>query len=223
MGELDLKREALRINERYLLEVVERFELCPWAKSVRNSAKLSRAVYLGGAKAAEITLQISKEIELFVANTKAEIGLLIFPDHEAGASDFRAFVGTLEKAHASEHPRHDIPLAMASFHPDAEPDLSSPARLVSFIRRSPDPTIQLVRREAMAKVREGPSGGSVFAESLDAFMPLMGQKAKLSVSDSIAKNNLETIEGTGVASLEAIFRDIAEDRGRSYKRARGGV
>jgi hypothetical protein len=220
VGESDLEREVLRINERYLCEVVERFDLCPWAKSVRSTAKLHRAVYLSGPSAPEILAEISKDIELFASNSQAEIGLLLFPNHDVTPSAFRAFVGSLEKAHADNHPRHDIPLAMASFHPDAEADLSSPARLVSFIRRSPDPTIQLVRRDAMAKVREGPSGGSVFAESLDAFMPLMGQKAKLSVSESIAKNNLETIEGAGVAALEAIFQDIAEDRRRSYKIAR---
>lgn len=221
VGESDLEREVLRINARYLDEVVERFDLCPWAKSVRNTARLYRAVYLGAANEPELQAEVSKDIELFAADGEAEIGLLIFPNQADGASAFRAFVGTLEKAHAEAHPRHDIPLAMASFHPDAEADLSSPARLVSFIRRSPDPTIQLVRRDAMAKVREGPGGGSVFAESLDAFMPLMGQKAKLSVSDSIAKNNLETVVGVGVGALEAIFQDIAEDRKRSYEKACG--
>ena len=36
----DFTAEVLRINERYLCEVVESFDLCPWAKSTRNSAKL---------------------------------------------------------------------------------------------------------------------------------------------------------------------------------------
>lgn len=220
MADSDLQREALRINERYLTEVVECFDLCPWAKSVRSTAKLHRAVYLSSEEEPGFLDRISNDIEAFARDTEAEIGLLIFPNHSQGATAFRAFVGALEKAHAAQHPRHDIPLAMASFHPAAEADLSSPARLVSFIRRSPDPTIQLVRREAMAKVRQGPGGGSVFAESLEAFMPLMGQKAKLSVSDNIAKNNLETVQGVGVAALEAIFEDIAKDREESYRQAR---
>ena len=216
MDDSDFTAEVLRINERYLREVVESFDLCPWAKSVRNTAKLHRAVYFAEADSDEVRRAVASDIEAFVGNREAEIGLLIFPKIRADASAFRAFVGSLEAAHASAHPRHDIPLAMASFHPKAEADLSSPARLVAFIRRSPDPTIQLVRREAMTKVREGSGGGSVFAESLEAFMPLMGQQPKLSVSAGIAQNNLETVERVGVATVEAILHDIAEDRARSY-------
>lgn len=216
MAESDLKAEVLRINERYLVEVVECFDLCPWARSVRNTARLYRHVYLAEADSPALQHTLADDIEAFAKNSQLEIGLLIFPRLRVDPSAFRAFVSTLESGHASQHPRHDIPLAMASFHPCADADLSSPARLVAFIRRAPDPTIQLVRRDAMSKVREGGGGGSVFAESLDAFGPLMGQKARLSVSDGIAKTNLETVERVGVASVEAILRDIAEDRERSY-------
>ena len=138
MDESHFTAEVLRINERYLREVVECFDLCPWAKSVRNTAKLHRAVYLAKEDSAEVQRALCNDIEAFVSKSEAEIGLLIFPKMSGDASTFRAFVGSLEAAHASAHPRHDIPLAMASFHPRAEADLSSPARLVAFIRRSPD-------------------------------------------------------------------------------------
>ena len=78
---------------------------------------------------------------------------------------------------------------------------------------------KLVRREAMAKARQGPGGGSTFAESLDAFMPLMGKKVKPSVSDNIAKTNLATVERVGVQAIESILEDIAGDRRTSYARA----
>lgn len=219
MSESKWVSEVLRINERYLAEVVETFDLCPWAKSVRNTPKLHREVFLEDQDTPALRSHVARKIEDFAANTAAEIGLLIFPKLSTDAGSFRAFVGALEATHAQVHPRHDIPLAMASFHPVATADLRSPARLVSFIRSSPDPTIQLVRRDAMAKVRQG-GGGSVFAESLDAFMPLLGQKTKLSVSDSIAKNNLRTVEKVSVVTLQAILDDIAEDRHRSYAQAK---
>ncbi len=217
VGESEWRKEVLRINARYLSEVVEQFDLCPWAKSVRNTAKLHRVVYSQSADAPGLLSRLAKDIEDFVTITEAEIGLLILPNFGGDNGSFRSFVASLEAAHAEAHPRHDIPLAMASFHPRAKADLSSPARLVSFIRRSPDPTIQLVRRESMAKVRQGSGGGSMFAESLEAFLPMMGKKAKLSVSDGIAQSNLETVERMGIPALEAILNDIAEDRETSYR------
>lgn len=219
VSDSELVREALRINERYLAEVVEEFDLCPWARGIRNTPKLRRRVFLGAEDSPALHSEVAKEVEDFAIHTEAEIGLLIFPRLGIDAGAFRAFVSSLEAAHAAVHPRHDIPLAMAAFHPNAEADLSSPARLVSFIRRSPDPTIQLVRREAMAQARQGPGGGSTFAESLDAFMPLMGKKVKASVSDNIAKTNLATVERVGVQAMESILEDIAEDRRTSYARA----
>jgi hypothetical protein len=219
VSDSELVKEALRINERYLAEIVEEFDLCPWARGVRNTPKLRRKVFLSAEDSPALRQEVANEVEGFAAHTEAEIGLLIFPKLVCDAGSFRAFVASLEAAHAAEHPRHDIPLAMAAFHPRAEADLSSPARLVSFIRRSPDPTIQLVRRDAMAKVRQGEGGGSTFAESLDAFMPLMGKKAKVSVSDNIAKTNLRTVERVGVEVIEKLLEDIAKDRRKSYELA----
>lgn len=219
MGQEDFRREVLRINARYLSEVVERFDLCPWARSVRNTSKFRRDLHLGEHDDEELAQAAAQSVEDIALATEVEIALLIFPKLELTAGSFRAFVSRLEVSHAKQHPRHDIPLAMASFHPEAAADLSSPARLVPFIRRSPDPTIQLVRRDAMAKVRQGEGGGSMFAESLEAFLPLMGSAPKLSVSDGIAKTNLERVQREGVDSIEAILRDIADDRERSYRRA----
>ena len=58
----------------------------------------------------------------------------------------------------------ESPFAMAAFHPDAAADLDDPERLIPFLRRTPDPTIQLVRQEALERVRGRHPQGTAFVD-----------------------------------------------------------
>lgn len=219
MGQSELRSQALRINARYLSEVVEAFDLCPWASSVSDGAGLSRQVFLSTEDSPAARDEVAGRIEELSKQSEIDIGLFIFPSLAITPQGFRSFVAAMESAHASAHPRGAMPFAMADFHPDAPLDTSSAARLVGFIRRAPDPTIQLVRRSAMAKVRSTEDEGSVFAESLASFLPLQGSAPKPSVSDNIARNNLRTVQKVGSQHIEKILQDIACDRAEAYKRS----
>lgn len=218
MNEDKFREEVLRINSRYLVEIVEQYDFCPWAKKVRGTSRFRREIFLADANGETLRNNVAAMVEEIAAQTEIEIALLIFPRLKLNSREFRSFGSSAESIHAKAHPRGELPLAMASFHPDAEADLNSPARLVPFIRRSPDPTIQLVRRSTMAKVGSSSSqSDKVFAESLEAFLPLMGTTPKPSLSESIAKTNLDTVESVSVAHIESILKDIASDRARAYK------
>ena len=41
----ELEQETLRLNGRYLDEVVERFVLCPWAASSRRDGQVAECVF----------------------------------------------------------------------------------------------------------------------------------------------------------------------------------
>jgi hypothetical protein len=85
---------------------------------------------------------------------------------------------------------------IAAFHPAAPVTFSTPPQLVSFVRRTPDPTLQLVRASALRRVTgEDPT-----------------------VSDDVTRRNFETVNERGAAALDAVLRDLRRDRDETYAR-----
>src|SRR4051812_36953513 len=66
--------EVLRVLERYLVEVVERYELCPWARGAREHGQLAAGVLWGTptledwvAEAARLLAQRATRVAMVVA------------------------------------------------------------------------------------------------------------------------------------------------------------
>jgi len=214
--------EALRVYRRYALEVVEGFTLCPWAAAARRDGHVHEAVILGenqGDPQQSLALLERLETEL-----ETDIALFIYPDLELDRMGFESFVRTVRERDAARHEVGTIPFAMAAFHPDAQPDASEPERLIPFLRRTPDPTIQVVRCTALDRVRGNSQEGTSFFDlsKLEAgTLPLL-QKEPISLRQRIAQANLDTTLEVGVDTLEALLKDIRRDRDESYARIRGG-
>jgi hypothetical protein len=107
---------------------------------------------------------------------------------------------------------------MADFHPHAALDAETPARLVAFIRRSPDPTIQLVRRTVLNAARKNDHSGSMY---LSPEQIASGQWMKMVTTplhERIAETNYTTVHHYGVARLRAVLDDIRRDRDETYAR-----
>jgi len=102
---------------------------------------------------------------------------------------------------------------VAEFHPRAALDLASPARLVPFLRRAPDPLLQLVPLAILDAVR----GGAPVAPRAQQAAILGGIAAapKPDAASRIAAANHATASARA-AEIEAILDDIARDRARSY-------
>jgi hypothetical protein len=213
-----LRNEALRVYRRYVLEVVEGFTLCPWVAAARRDGHVVEAVILAENQAdprQSLTLLDSLKDSL-----ETDIALFIYPDLELDRLAFESFVRTVRERDAARHEVGTIPFAMAAFHPEAHPDPSEPERLIPFLRRTPDPTIQVVRRTALDRVRgSSPEGTSFFDLSNLGTLPLP-QKEPVSLRQRIAQANLDTTLEVGVDTLEALFQDIRRDRDESYARIR---
>lgn len=212
----DRRREVVRIYERYAREVVERFDFCPWAARARRE-KTARPRVLFQANLADLSESLGA-IEEFESVPSLAVGLLIYPCVTADRLDFEHFVRLLRHADGARREPGQIPFAMAAFHPHAAPDLSDPDRLVPFIRRSPDPTIQLVRREALESVRGEGAGGTSLVEPWMMSPAGLAVPEKQGVRERIAQNNLRTTNTLGVPAIEALLADIAADRATSYAR-----
>jgi hypothetical protein len=189
-AEAALAVEALRVNARYVEEVVIGWGLCPWAARAWNDGQVTQRVF---TDAEPDVGAVAAFIDELVARPDAAIGLAIFPRVARTVGAWEKFAEQVRRSRAG--------FLAAAFHPDyPAPEGGAPgvgaidaARLVPFIRRTPDPTLQLVR-----------------ASLLDG---LRGQ-----VSDDVARDNLATVTARGLAALDALLTDIRRDRDAGYAR-----
>jgi hypothetical protein len=179
-----LVAEALRLNARYVEELVIGWDLCPWAARAWQDGQVVQRVLTGDALDVAPAAAFIDEL---CATPDAAIGLAIFPRVACAIGAWEGFVERVRRAHG------DAPFLAAAFHPDyrgADGPLDA-ARLVPFVRRTPDPTIQLVRASLLARLRDDASA-------------------------DVGRANLATIRARGLDALDALVADIRRDRDTTY-------
>jgi hypothetical protein len=206
--------EATRLHHRYQLEVVEACGLCPWAERARVDDNF-RARVLFQTDARETGASLAA-IDDFIADERADVGVIIFPRLRLGRLDFERFMGTIRDADAVRHRLGGIPFVFAAFHPEALADSSEPERLIPFLRRTPDPTIQLLRSTLLERVRNGTPQGTQFVD-MRALNEDVSARTPISLRERIATTNLATVERMGIAELARRFDAIAHDRNTTYR------
>jgi hypothetical protein len=211
-----LEAEALRVYDRYAREVVEALGFCPWAEGARQAGQVRTRVVPGSAPD---LAQVLTHMDAIEGDSQALIGLLLFPELALGRIDFQRFAAQVRQADADRKPRGGTVLAMADFHPDANADFGSPERLVPFIRRTPDPTLQLVRRSILAEVRMTEGSGTSFVDptALGASLSPVPQRPE-PLAARVARSNLKTVESRGLDEVRALLESIHDDRHASYAR-----
>jgi len=195
---------VLARNDRYVREFVEALGMCPYARRCRESGKLVRRVIRDREEAPSAIAALEA-----LPPDDVEVALLIFRDEpadgEASARAFEDFCARLRDgrfaAHAGSPPFYSV-----AFHPHLSGDLLDAHRAVRFIRRTPDPTLQLVRASVLHSVRGADGGGSRYADtnglSLEQAMALV---SPISLSDRIANANLASVRREGPERLEALL------------------
>jgi len=195
--------EVRRILDRYLLEVVEAYDLCPWAKSSRLGGEVTVEIVWGTPSLDAWTFAARAALDM----PRTRVAMIVAPELAISRDAFRAI---------RDHVAAAVPSAgVAHFHPDAPLDLATPSRLVPFLRRSPDPLLQLVPLALLDDVRGAPS----IADIAQQAQILTGHAAppREDVATRIARVNHATV----AANLEYVTRvldDIAADRAASYAR-----
>ncbi len=196
--------EVIRLLDRYLVEVVERYDLCPWARGARQRGEVAVEVLWGTP---DIATWIGAAKHM-LGRPNAMVAMVIAPELLID----RGFLHGIRNEVAGAIPTAGV----AEFHPDADLDLVSPARLVPFVRRSPDPMLQLVPLSILDAVRASPP-----AVDREQQAKMLGGRAvpqRRDAADRIAAANHATVGGA-VEAVLATLADIATDRERSYAAA----
>lgn len=211
-----LEAEARRIYRRYQKEIVEALSLCPWAEKAEADGNVRIAISLDDG-----TDAIDAWVEKLAADAQVHVGLIVMPLCARGRKDHERFVAEVRQRHAAAH-GGSPPMAMAAFHYEAEPNLETPARLVPFIRRSPDPTIQLVRLSVLEELRAPFETGTGYVDlSRRSIMELLANPPKKPLHERIAQHNHETVSSLGPDEFSARVEAIRRDRDASYARILG--
>ena len=171
------RRDALARHRRYQKEVVERYAVCPWAKAARKSGRVRAHVVAGVIDASEL----GPLVDRWAVDRDCDVGFVIVPGFDAGIEAFdrwSAHVGKL---------RGDVFLS-APFHPNAPSD----SGVVRFLRQTPDPTVQLVRRSRLDEVRaqDPPHYQDIFTLDLDA---LSSETPSTTIGASVLSHNTHLV------------------------------
>ncbi len=218
------QRQVRRILNRYLLEVVESFGLCPWARAARENAEIAIAVVIGTPPSRRrgqygddgLSLMVEQQAlaagAQLIALPATKLAIVVVVDPQCDRIALREL---RTKASAA------IPSAgVADFHPDADADFATPARLVAFLRRAPDPFLQLVPFAILDAVR-----GGVQTVDRAAQLALLATKPtgcpmalpREDIGDVIAARNHARLAPDRGVEMLAILEDIEADRERSYQ------
>lgn len=144
-------QEALRRNDRYLREFIEALHICPYARNCREDGRLYRQVVLDRTLDAPRVAGLIRDLD---GQTEIEVGLLIFPQLVVEARPFERFISELRTRYAAGRTTQ-VDYFIVAFHPELPLQMKNPDVAVRFMRRSPDPTIQLVRPSAIERARHG--------------------------------------------------------------------
>ncbi len=219
--EAALAREATRVHLRYQIEIVEACGLCPWAEKSRLDGHV-RVFVLFETDPSCVDPSVEAMASLSAAED-VEVAFLIYPLLELTRLEFEAFASRVRATDATKHEVGRIPFVSAAFHPEAAADVTQAERLIPFLRRSPDPTIQLIRGAMLEKVRGPAPQGTQFIDldSHDIFASAAAAPTTASLRERIAKTNLATTIRMGVPEMSRRMDDIRRDRNEAYGRVQG--
>jgi hypothetical protein len=195
-----LQREALRVCDRYVTEVVLAFGLCPWAEAVLRDGTLARHVLEDGRAVPADVLPIIDQWTgggAGAGDEVVEVGFVILPRYSGSRGAFDSFAEGVRRAdRARRTSGAAVPFVIAAFHPQGADQFVGPHQLVSFLRRSPDPLLQLVRVDRLDRVK--------------SLSP--------DVSNQIAERNHAAMTAGEAERFNAAIRAIRADRDEAYAR-----
>ncbi len=231
-----VEHAALQLFQRYLREFIEAFGICPYAERTRLTERIRYSVFLQPLETiatTSIDIPIPEIVDSLVttsADLRFDMGFAILPRCTLKAADFDAFVARVRASYVQRCQHTGVVMALATFHPQAPFDASTPHRLIPFLRRSPDPTIQMIRIAALEHVRRGDDTSTHYvspdaAQWYELFVDLRDDrsaklshdaKQRLPLNERIHAANFQTLQTETAARLMHVLDTLRCDRDNIY-------
>lgn len=213
----DLAAEAVRLHRRYLVEIVEALGFCPWAKRARIDGRIRQLASMTENQE-DAARETEEAIGRWTSDPEVEVGFMIFPRLVVSRRAFDDLAARVNEREAARHALGEVPFVMAAFHPDAQPDAQTGERLIPFLRRTPDPCLQLVRVSVLEAVRAHTPQGTrmVDVDQILRGLTTLPAREEIPLRERIARQNLETTHKMGLEELRRKLDDIRADRDRTY-------
>ena len=203
---------ALEANDRYVIDLLERENLCPYARAGRERGATARFVHFADTADAEPVARIFGEVA--PSGTGLEVVQVIFPLVQVEAAVFARFVNDVTEA---LNRREERPVfASAALHPGLGYRRESPTGLISLFRHAPDPTLQWVRLETLDNIYRGRKGGTSFVD-LTKLAAVLEATPKRDLYDEIARANQATAERLGIDALEERLAASSQETQARYR------
>ena len=210
-----LAAEAMRLHRRYLIEIVEACGFCPWAKRSRIDGRIRQHVSMADSEEPALA-DTQQAISRWTLEPDVDVGFMIFPRLAIERRAFDWLGAKVSERESSRHAIGEVPFVLAAFHPDARLDTVTPERFIPFLRRTPDPCLQLVRVSVLDAVRANTPQGTRVMDIEQIMKSMVELREEIPLRERIAKQNLETAKTMGVDALAAKLEEIIADRKRSY-------
>lgn len=193
--------EVRRLLDRYLVEIVEAYGLCPWARSARTGGEISVGIVWGERPAIDSWVTTAREL---VARPTTRVAMVLAPELKLTPNELRS--------DREQVGRKLDTCGVADFHPDVELDAATASRSVPFVRRSPDPLMQFVPLSILDVIRR--QTAVTLSDQLKALGGIAYNNPD-DIGDEILAKNYATVLASR-AEMTRLLNDIAADRRRSY-------
>lgn len=215
-AKLAIEAAALEANDRYLETFLEPHSFCPFSRAGRARGQTLRFVHY--AESCDLTPFFDRMADAARDPSRVVIQV-IAPLIEASPSAWSQFCHELTAA-GNERLRHgpgggsDL-FAVAPLHPELPYSAHDAYALIPLFRRTPDPTIQWVRLDALESLYRGRTGDTVYADP-DHLDAVFAQPRRRPLFERIAETNQKMAQRLGVSAVERSLRSISHAARAQY-------
>lgn len=204
-----IEAAALEANDRYLETFLEPHSFCPFSRGGRGRAQTLRFVHY--AASGDLTPFFDRMADAARDPSRVVVQVIapMIEVSPAAWSDFCHELTAAGNERLREGPGRGSELfAVAPLHPELRYSTDNPYSLIPLFRRTPDPTIQWVRLDALESLYRGRTGDTVYADP-DRLDVVLGEPRSRPLFDRIAETNQKMAQRLGIPAVERSLRALS--------------